>query len=201
MDYTTEAKTIAVTAYRDEQGRPCCAGNFGTGAVCSFYRAQNFGTHETCIFAEQTDRRAERLERRGETGSLIPHRNCPIWSEEEVRPSVKAPTADVEDTVRRILAGYTDFIASEIELSHSLRDDLGLDSLDEIQIVIDIEEEFGLLFEDWESGSVSTVGDIIEVIHKKRYTARRWTVTICDPANGLITCRKNWQTPFNMPSV
>lgn len=79
---TTETKTIEVKAYRDEQGFPCCAGDFKTGKVCIFYRIQNFGTNETCVFVEEYNNRgmmASLRRRKDGLGSLIPFKDCPIW--------------------------------------------------------------------------------------------------------------------------
>jgi hypothetical protein len=73
-------KTIEVTAYT-HNNKPCCAKNFDTGEVCVFYRTQRMGCNETCIFADQSGKYGQLLERRNNgNGTLIPHDNCPVWS-------------------------------------------------------------------------------------------------------------------------
>lgn len=48
-----ETRQITVPVYRDKEGNPCCAANFNTGEVCTFYRTQRFGVNETCVFAKR----------------------------------------------------------------------------------------------------------------------------------------------------
>lgn len=77
---TTETKTLQVTAYRDDEGKPCCAKDFTKGEVCIFYRTISFGCAETCVFAKDFRKSPEILDRRkGGNGTLIPLKQCPIW--------------------------------------------------------------------------------------------------------------------------
>lgn len=48
----------------------------------------------------------------------------------------------------------------------NLSDDLGADSLDEVEIIMAIEEEFGLMIPDEEAETFKTVGDIVEYVEK-----------------------------------
>lgn len=45
--------------------------------------------------------------------------------------------------------------------------DLGMDSLDVIEIVMNAEEEYGIKIEDWEAEKCSTIGDMVELINIK----------------------------------
>lgn len=45
-----------------------------------------------------------------------------------------------------------------------LREDLGFDSLDQIEILMDVEKEFRIRIPDAEVEKVRTVGDIIELV-------------------------------------
>jgi len=71
---------IDVETYFDANGNRTCATNFTDGHVCEHYRTQRFGTYETCVFAPERNKYAERLQRRGNDGkgSLIPADWCPI---------------------------------------------------------------------------------------------------------------------------
>ena len=82
----TETAMIAVERFRDSAGRPTCAANFETGAVCRFYATQRFGCHETCMFAgdKASGKYWPPLERRDNgNGVLIPMAGCPVWPEIE----------------------------------------------------------------------------------------------------------------------
>ena len=46
--------------------------------------------------------------------------------------------------------------------------DLGADSLDMVEIIMEIEEEFGLKIDDTEISEVKTVGDLIKKVENKR---------------------------------
>ena len=48
-------------------------------------------------------------------------------------------------------------------------EDLGLDSLDKIELLYAIEESFGIEFENEEMQSFITIGDIVKSIEKKIY--------------------------------
>ncbi len=45
--------------------------------------------------------------------------------------------------------------------------DLGLDSLDVVEMCLDFEERYGILFETSELGELKTVGDLMASIEKK----------------------------------
>ena len=45
--------------------------------------------------------------------------------------------------------------------------DLGFDSLDIIEIVINAEKEYGIKIEDWEAEKCNTIGDMVELINSK----------------------------------
>jgi acyl carrier protein len=45
--------------------------------------------------------------------------------------------------------------------------DLGFDSLDIIEIVMNAEKEYGIKIEDWEAEKCNTIGDMVELINSK----------------------------------
>lgn len=51
--------------------------------------------------------------------------------------------------------------------SASLSDDMGADSLDFIELIIDIEEEFSITIQDGDLEEVKTVGDLLAVIYSR----------------------------------
>lgn len=56
----------------------------------------------------------------------------------------------------------------EVVLSASLRDDLGLDSLDALELVSAMEEELGVTVPEEEIGQLATVSDIVSYLKGSR---------------------------------
>lgn len=64
------------------------------------------------------------------------------------------------------------FTLSILPESSSLRDDLGLDSLDELELILECEDKFGIRITDEETKNASSIGDFVTVIYneiKKKY--------------------------------
>lgn len=56
---------------------------------------------------------------------------------------------------------------SELDESSELGDQLGLDSLDLLELRFDIEEAWSIRLEDHEAAQLRTVGDVVDLIHYK----------------------------------
>jgi len=64
--------------------------------------------------------------------------------------------------VKQIVAERAGRSAEGIKETDSLDQDLGLDSLDQVEIVMEVEEEFDLNVPDEVANNSRTVGDIVE---------------------------------------
>jgi acyl carrier protein len=75
----------------------------------------------------------------------------------------------VEQRVREIVAEQLERDVNEVTTAASLIDDLGADSLDVVELVMKMEEEFGIEIPDEEAEKIKTVNDVIQYIttHKK----------------------------------
>ncbi len=76
---------------------------------------------------------------------------------------------DRDEILQKIKDVISDQIAideDDIELDSSLEDDLDVDSLDLLQIVTAIEDEFNVTIDDDAFESVKTVGDAVNYIEK-----------------------------------
>ena len=71
------------------------------------------------------------------------------------------------DKIKKIVAYHLDVLESEIKLKSKIVEDLDADSLDIVEIIIDLEDEYGLNITDEEFEKVSTVEDIIKFIESK----------------------------------
>jgi acyl carrier protein len=68
------------------------------------------------------------------------------------------------EIVRRTLVNQLNVDEGEITLEAIISDDLGADSLDAVELIMSLEEEFGLTIEAAETESLKTVGDVVALI-------------------------------------
>jgi acyl carrier protein len=75
----------------------------------------------------------------------------------------------VDQRVREIVAEQLERDVNEVTNTASFIDDLGADSLDIVELVMKMEEEFGIEIPDEEAEKIKTVNDVIQYIttHKK----------------------------------
>ena len=71
------------------------------------------------------------------------------------------------EKMREIIAEQLNCDGETISLDTSFKDDLGADSLDLFELVMALEEEYGLEIPAEELSDVETVGDIIEYLKNK----------------------------------
>jgi acyl carrier protein len=77
-----------------------------------------------------------------------------------------SPSFDVGQKVIEIISGRMGSERQISESTHFIRD-LGADSLDFVEIVMAIEEAFGIDFPESDQGQVQTVGDAIRYVEKR----------------------------------
>lgn len=70
------------------------------------------------------------------------------------------------EKVRQIVADQLGVDLEEVTTEASFVDDLGADSLDTVELVMALEEEFGLEIPDEEAEKISTVQDAITYINE-----------------------------------
>jgi acyl carrier protein len=78
-------------------------------------------------------------------------------------------SANIEQKVKAIIAENLGVNADEIKATSSFIDDLGADSLDIVELVMQMEEEFEVEIPDEEAENIKTVQDAVTFIttHKK----------------------------------
>lgn len=75
--------------------------------------------------------------------------------------------ANVEQKVKDIIVEQLGVNADEVTRDASFIEDLGADSLDTVELVMALEEEFQAEIPDEEAEKLKTVGDAIDYIEKK----------------------------------
>ena len=74
----------------------------------------------------------------------------------------------VFEKVREIIANQLNKDASIITLETHLVDDLGADSLDAVELIMALEDEFGMEIEDDAAQSIKSVGDLVNYIESHK---------------------------------
>ena len=75
--------------------------------------------------------------------------------------------ADSGQKVRSIIAEQLGVKIEEVTDSASFVDDLGADSLDTVELVMALEEEFGIEIPDEEAEKMTSVGEAIRYVESK----------------------------------
>ena len=73
----------------------------------------------------------------------------------------------VEEKVKAIIAEQLGVKSEEVTSGASFIDDLGADSLDTVELVMALEEEFGIEIPDEDAEKMTNVGDAIKYIEEK----------------------------------
>ena len=74
--------------------------------------------------------------------------------------------ATLQDKIRSIVASKLGLDESEITPEKNLSNDLGADSLDVVELSMDLEREFNLKFEDADTEKIETVADLYKLIEE-----------------------------------
>lgn len=74
---------------------------------------------------------------------------------------------DIEERVKGIIEEQLMVDRNEITDDASFIDDLGADSLDTVEMIMEFEDEFGMEIPDEEAEKIETVGDAIEYLKQK----------------------------------
>jgi acyl carrier protein len=73
----------------------------------------------------------------------------------------------VDEKVKDIISEQLGVKKEEIKPESSFIDDLGADSLDTVEVVMALEEEFGIEIPDEDAEKITTVGDSVKYIEEK----------------------------------
>lgn len=72
------------------------------------------------------------------------------------------------DKVKETIIDKLNCSAEEVTLEADLREDLGADSLDALELIMSLEEEYGMTIPDEEAQKLKTVADIVNYIEANK---------------------------------
>jgi len=73
--------------------------------------------------------------------------------------------SDVEAKVRKIIVEQLDVSEDDVVLTAAFVDDLGADSLDQVELIMAMEEEFDISIPDEDAEKIATVQDAVDYIN------------------------------------
>lgn len=76
--------------------------------------------------------------------------------------------ADTEQRIRAIIVEKLGVDENDITREASFTNDLGADSLDTVELIMEFEKEFDLTIPDEDAEKIGTVGDAVDYVASKR---------------------------------
>ena len=74
---------------------------------------------------------------------------------------------EIFDKLKELVVDQLGVEADEVTMEATMQDDLGADSLDLVDLVMSVEEEFGVKVADEDLENIKTVGDIVNYIEER----------------------------------
>ena len=74
---------------------------------------------------------------------------------------------EIIDKLKELVVDQLGVEEDEVTMEATMQDDLGADSLDLVDLVMSVEEEFGVKVADEDLENIKTVGDIVNYIEER----------------------------------
>ena len=76
--------------------------------------------------------------------------------------------SEIESKVKEIIVEKLGVEESEVTMDASFTNDLGADSLDTVELIMEFEKEFGISIPDDQAEKIATVGDAVAYIEANK---------------------------------
>ena len=76
--------------------------------------------------------------------------------------------ADTLERVKKMIVDRLGVEESKVTLEASFKDDLGADSLDVVELVMELEDEFDMEISDEDAEKITTVGEVVAYIESHK---------------------------------
>lgn len=73
---------------------------------------------------------------------------------------------EIFDKIKSIISDELNIDQDKITKEANIREDLGADSLDAVEVIMALEDEFGITIDDDTAQSFKTVGDLVDYVEK-----------------------------------
>lgn len=96
----------------------------------------------------------------------ISHISCPVntrASTNNIKQTFLNP-AEVQERIITVVKNFDKVDPAKVSATSKFGDDLGLDSLDAVEVVMAIEDEFAIEIPDAEADRIASVGDAVEYV-------------------------------------
>ena len=77
-------------------------------------------------------------------------------------------TNNIEEGVISVIAESLNIDKSKIQMKSNIIDDLGADSLDSVEIIMALEEKFGISITDADAEGIRTVEQLVKKVEEKK---------------------------------
>ena len=92
---------------------------------------------------------------------------CGRYSGKDVKTSsLTSPRREIASRVKAIIVDKLGVEESEVTNEASFTNDLGADSLDTVELIMEFEKEFGISIPDDQAEKIGTVGDAVSYIEE-----------------------------------
>jgi acyl carrier protein len=78
--------------------------------------------------------------------------------------------ADTFEQIKKVIVDLLGVEADKVTPDASFREDLGADSLDLVELIMEFEERFGATISDEEAQQLTTVGQVVDYVEKRKAT-------------------------------
>lgn len=76
--------------------------------------------------------------------------------------------SEVLDKVTSIIVDHLGVSKEQVTLEASFKEDLNADSLDVVELIMELEEEFSIEISEEDTDKITTVGDVIQYIESRQ---------------------------------
>ncbi|XP_018401374.1 PREDICTED: acyl carrier protein, mitochondrial isoform X2 [Cyphomyrmex costatus] len=107
------------------------------------------------------------LHRAAWTTFVVPQVKCNRGYCQEVTREKPKSIKDIEERVLKAVTAYNNVLVEKLTLDSHFMDDLGLDSLDHVEIIMAMEDEFGFEIPDMDAERLLKPKDIVRYVADK----------------------------------